>query len=121
MPVLVDTAVWVQHLNNVEPELYRLLLAGEVVGHSVVVGELAAGNLPKRSKTLCDLRALQRVPDLTTDECLDFLELHSLGGLGLSWGDIQILAAAVTQMIPIWTFDQRLRRQAQALGVEWVL
>mgnify|MGYP002780555591 CR=1 FL=1 len=119
MPVLVDTSVWVQHFRAAVPELVALAAAGEVVTHSVVVGELAVGGLPNRPQTLADLRNLIRVEECTPDDALDFLERHRLFGLGLSWGDVQLLAAADLNGVPLWTLDKRLDEQARALCLAW--
>src|SRR5437762_13798509 len=119
MLVLLDTSVWVQHFRRTVPELVTLLAAGEVVTHSVVVGELAVGGLRNRPQTLADLRALPRVVECTPDNTLDLLELHQLFNIGLGWGDVHLLAAAVLNAIPLWTFDARLHQQAQGLHLAW--
>ena len=119
MPVLVDTCVWVQHFRQSVPELSALLVAGEVVAHSVILGEIAVGNLKDRAITLADLKAHPLINEARTFYSLEFIEKHRLYGLGLSWGDAQLLAAADLSGIPIWTFDQRLQQQASALNLSW--
>ena len=119
MIALVDTSVWVQHFRVGLPDLTRLLFAGDVLLHPVVVGELAVGGLRNRPQTLADLRALPRVSECPTDQALDLIEQHRLYGIGLSWGDVQILASAMTNAIPIWTFDVALHLQAQTHGLVW--
>ena len=119
MPVLVDTNVWVQHFRNTLPELSELLTEGEVVAHSVILGEIAVGNLKDRAGTLADLLAHPLINEARSAYSLDFIERHRLFGLGLSWGDVQLLAAAVLSGIPIWTFDLRLQQQALALNLSW--
>jgi predicted nucleic acid-binding protein len=64
--VLVDTSVWVQHFRVSVPELVPMLQQGEVVKHSVVIGELAVGNLRQRPQTLADLTALGRVSEASS-------------------------------------------------------
>jgi predicted nucleic acid-binding protein len=119
MLVLVDTSVWVQHFRRIVPQLVTLLAAGEVVAHPVVVGELAVGGLRNRPQTLADLRALPLVAECSPNDALDFLEQRRLYNVGLSWGDVQLLAAAVLNAIPLWTFDAALHQHAQAAQLAW--
>ncbi|MEO7070408.1 MAG: hypothetical protein ABI131_07950, partial [Nostocoides sp.] len=42
--ILVDTPIWVDHLNIGDPDLVELLDVGEVLTHPFVIGELAVGN-----------------------------------------------------------------------------
>src|SRR5262245_27506648 len=91
----------------------RLLQTEDVVTHSVVLGELAVGNLRDRPRVLADLRLLLDAAEPSSAEVLQFLETRQLFGMGLSWGDVQLLAAADFNSIPLWTLDQRLDRVAQ--------
>jgi hypothetical protein len=96
-----------------------LLGSGEIVTHSVVLGELAVGNLRNRPQTLADLRALLDARECPPRDVLDFLERHRFFGLGLSWCDVQLLAAAELNRVPLWTLDIRLRAAAETLGLAW--
>ena len=120
MLVLVDTNIWVQHFRATIPELVTHSHAGAVVTHSVIVGELAVGGLRNRLQTLPELRGLTSITECTTEATLDFLERHNLFNIGLSWGDVQILATANINGIPIWTLDQRLHQRAYALNLSWI-
>jgi predicted nucleic acid-binding protein len=55
---LVDTSAWVDHLRRGNATLTTLLLDGEVLCHPFVIGELACGNLKRRSETLALLHNL---------------------------------------------------------------
>src|SRR3990172_8992425 len=94
MLVLVDTSVWISHWRSPLTAMSNLLQTQDVVTHSVVLGELAVGSLRDRSRVLADLRVLLDAAECPPAETLSFLETHHLFGLGLSWGDIQLLAAA---------------------------
>jgi hypothetical protein len=120
MLVLVDTSVWVQHLRRVVPELITLLGASRVVTHSVVVGVLAVGGIRNRPHVLADLRALPTVIECGLSETLDFLERRRLYNVGLSWNDVQLLASAAANAVPIWSLDVCLQQQANALNVAWI-
>lgn len=58
--VLVDTPVWIDHLHRDDAMLRRLLAAGAVYVANAILGELAAGNLPNRLRTMSDLRLMPR-------------------------------------------------------------
>ena len=120
MLVIVDTSVWVQHIRRGVPDLASLLPTGDVVSHSVVIGELAVGGLRDRSKTLAELHGLLAASECTPTYVFQFLEAHQLFNIGLSWGDVQLLAVAHLDAIPIWSLDQTLHKQAEALGLAWV-
>ena len=119
MAVLVDTSVWVQHYRRTVPELAAMLIADEVATHAVVIGELAVGGLRNRTQTLADLRQLPLVLAMSSDQVLDFLEQHQLYNIGLSWGDVHLLSAAVLHTVSLWTFDTTLSQRAVVLGVAY--
>lgn len=120
MLVIVDTSVWVQHFRRGVPELVALLAGGDVVTHPVVIGELAVGGIRNRHQTLADLQSLLAADVCPFPRVLDFVEQHHLHGIGLSWGDVQVLAAAELNAIPLWTFDQTLGERARLLNLAWV-
>jgi predicted nucleic acid-binding protein len=116
--ILVDTSVWVDHFRRSEPKLAAALTGQVVALHPVVLGELATGDLKDRLRTMADLRALTRVPEASFEECLHLIENRRLFGRGLSWGDIQLLAAALLSGTPLWTRDKRLREAARGLRLD---
>lgn len=91
----------------------------DVVIHSVVLGELAAGNLRHRAQTLSDLANLLEAVEPPARHVLGFVERHGFYGRGLSWGDLQLLAAADLNELPLWTSDKRLHEAAASLGRDW--
>lgn len=117
--VLADTSVWIDHFRRGSRRLADELDGGRVAIHSVVVGELASGNLPGRPRTLADLRALPRVDEAGFEECLHFIDLHRLAGTGLGWSDVQLLASAKLSRIPLWSADRRLGAAAARLGTSF--
>ena len=119
MLVLVDTSVWLTHWRSPLAEMSRLLQTQDLVTHSVVLGELAVGNLRDRSRVLADLRLFLDAVECPPRDVLDFLENHRFFGLGLSWCDVQLLAAADFNAVPLWTLDKRLEQAAQTLGLAW--
>ena len=117
--VLADTNLWIEFLRGKDQALGHTLWRGEVVTHWIVIGELATGNLPNRAQMLTDLRALEQVQPATERETLALIENQKLFGKGLSWNDVQLLAACLIHHVPLWTNDKRLADQAKRLGCAW--
>jgi predicted nucleic acid-binding protein len=115
--ILADSSVWIRHLRVGLPEFELALRQKAICTHWVVIGELAAGNLPKRTRFLADLRAIRRAQHATAEECLAFIEAHNFYGRGIGWGDLQLLAAARLSGCPLWSLDKRLAVAAVDLGV----
>jgi predicted nucleic acid-binding protein len=115
--ILVDTSVWVEHFRRGSGVFAGALDAGQVMIHTIVIGELATGNLHRRAQTLAALHALPRVHEGTHDECLAYLGAHRLFGQGLAWNDVQLLAAADLTHVALWTLDQPLERAAARMGL----
>ena len=115
--VLVDTSVWVLHLQSGNARLRELLEEGKVMSHPFIKGELACGNLKNRQEIIYLLKALPVAATAAHDEVLRFIEDHSLMGLGLGYVDIHLLAAARLTAVPLWTNDKRLKAAAVQLQV----
>jgi len=115
--MLVDTLVWVRHLREGDARLAAALERAEVWTHPWVIGELACGRLSGRATLLGLLRALPTAPVASVDEALALIERRALMGRGISWVDVQLLAAALLAGVPIWTLERRLAAVAAELGV----
>lgn len=115
--MLVDTSIWVQHLRHGNAQLVTCLDGDEVEIHPFVIGELACGNLSKRSEVLNLLAALPVVPIAAHDEVLMFVESRMLMGRGLGWIDVHLLASATLASTTFWTADKRLAAVARDLGL----
>ena len=115
--ILVDTSVWVDHLQRGDAELAGLLERGSVVVHPFVVGELACGSLADRATVLELLQDMPMAVVAESDEVLGFIERHRLHGRGIGYVDAHLLAStALTRGATLWTRDLRLRAAAEALG-----
>jgi len=114
---LVDTSVWIDHFHRADVNLQVCLRAGAVWTHTVVIGELAAGRLKQRAEVLNHLRKLPQAAEISLAEGLHLLEEHALMGRGLSWSDVQLLAAARIDGLKLWTRDKALARAARDLGL----
>ncbi len=117
MRVLVDTSVWIDHFHRANPQLQTLLRSGQVATHTVVIGELAAGRLVRRAEILTLLQKLPRADEIDLAEGLRLLDQHALAGRGLSWSDVQLLAAASIDRLSLWTRDRALARTVEELGL----
>lgn len=116
--ILVDTSVWIDHLQHNNETLVRLLNDGQVVGHPFVIGELALGNLSNRGAIIGALQDLPQATVATHDEVLVFIEQNTLCGLGVGYIDAHLLAAArLSAGTALWTRDKRLLAASARLGL----
>jgi predicted nucleic acid-binding protein len=121
MMVLVDTSVWIDHLRSSEPDLVKLLESNRVLGHSFVRGELALGNLSKRSVILKALDNLPQAPVAFNDEMNVFIENHVLFGLGIGFIDAHLLASTrLAVNAKLWTRDKRLLATASKFDLAYI-
>ncbi len=115
--ILVDTAIWVDHLRRGDAQLAGLLDRGAVLMHPFVLGEIACGSLTDRPGLLALLQQLPAAAVAEGSEVLGFIERQSLHGRGIGYVDVHLLASvALTAGASLWTRDKRLRSAAQALG-----
>jgi len=115
--VLVDTSVWVDHFRSGSAALADLLNQGLVAVHPFVNGELACGNLGKRSEILSLLQALPQAEKISDDEILFYIEKNSLSGKGLGLIDVHLLASAQLGDPLFWTRDRRLHDVTKKLNL----
>jgi len=112
--ILVDSSVWIDHFRSGNAELTRLLEAGEVAMHPMVLGELACGQLAKRGQTLHLLGALPKVELARDEDVFHALESRRWFGSGIGWVDAHLLTASLLSRTPLYTLDARLARVARA-------
>ena len=117
--VLVDTSVWVSHLRDGNTEMAALLNNGNVLCHSLIVGELACGNLKDRAVILSFLKLLPMCIEAEHEEVLSFIENNRLMGKGIGYVDAQLVASSVLTGVPIWTLDKKLAQVADSLHVKY--
>lgn len=120
--ILVDTSVWVDHLQRGNTHLVQYLSQGAVLAHPFVLGELALGNLRQRTEVLEALSQLPMATAATDSEVLEFIARQSLFGRGIGYVDAHLLAAArLTSGSRLWTLDKRLQAAAGSLELAWTV
>ena len=108
--ILVDTAIWIDHLHKAEPNLVELLSLDEVGCHSLIAQGIALGSVRQREVVLDLLANLYQFPMIENREILHLADRHRLWGRGLNVIDVHLMAAvAVTPGSALWTRDKRLK------------
>jgi len=116
--ILVDTSVWIDHLQTSIALLADALEAEDVLVHPFVIGELACGEMKERHKVLGLLTTLPSIVVATDEEVLLFIENHRLMGKGIGYVDAHLLAStALTDGAQLWTRDRRLGALAAQLQI----
>lgn len=119
--ILVDTSIWVDHLRSGNDELAGYLSQGIVLGHPLVVAELALGSLKSRTEILGLLDGLPAAPVAAVSEVRALIENRQLYQRGIGYVDASLLASSL--LLPgtrLWTGDRRLRAVSEYLGVDFV-
>jgi len=116
MTVLIDTSIWIRHLQLAFAPL-AALEAREVLRHELVYGELVIGDTGGRRAFLEHYQRYAAAPLVPHGEVVIFVRAQRLAGLGLSWIDAHLLASARVAGARLWTADQTLARVAHALGL----
>ncbi len=126
--ILVDTSVWINHLNPKDPRfsiqhserLKTLLNNNLILGHPMVIGELACGNLKDRKTVLTDIKNLPKASVAPDDHVLSFIEQKQLMGRGIGYIDFHLLAATeLTRSTELWTLDRPLIDVATELNLAY--
>jgi predicted nucleic acid-binding protein len=116
--ILVDTAVWIDHLHSAESKLVQLLEIDRVGCHPLVIEELALGSISQRSVVLDLLANLRQFPSVHHDEILHLTDRRKLWGCGLSAVDVHLMAAVtMAEGAQLWTRDKRLKAASADVGV----
>ena len=116
--VLIDTSVWVDHFRRTDAVLVELLQLDLAVMHPMVLGEIACGTPPSRTRTLADLGRLETIQQANVREVMAFLEREQLYGLGCGLVDLTLLASTLlTPGVELWSRDKRLAALADRFAV----
>jgi predicted nucleic acid-binding protein len=118
--ILVDTSIWIDHLDKANPIMQELLKEQRILMHPFVLGEIAMGSLRKREFVLSVLSAFESAPLAREDEVLSFVRAYRLFGKGIGYIDAHILTSAkLAPGTQLWTRDKRLQALAAALSIDY--
>ena len=117
--VIVDTAVWIDHIRRPLAPLAQLLAEGEIVQHPMITGEIALGSIKPREALLRFLQLLPSTLISTDADVLVFIDEQRLFGTGIGYVDAHLLAACINGGHKLWTRDKRLAAQADRLAVSY--
>jgi predicted nucleic acid-binding protein len=116
--ILVDTSVWIDHINASDSMLVSLLAEERVLAHPYVIGEISLGSLRNREVVLGALRDLPGAAIATPEEIFYLIEGEQLFNRGIGYVDTALLASTRLQPgVTIWTRDKRLKKIADELGL----
>ncbi len=107
--ILVDTSVWIDHLQTSSLVLTQLLEEDRVLTHPFVLGELMLSGLVNREEILDLLEALPRAVHASHEEASQVVRRWSLDDRGVGWVDTHLLAATLLSEAQLWTHDKRLK------------
>jgi predicted nucleic acid-binding protein len=103
-----------------DPQFTALLQEAQALTHPWVIGELALGQLSRRSEILGLLSNLPQAKVATEAEVMTLVETRRLFGLGIGYVDAHLLAATLlTTDASLWTRDKRLAAAAANLGISY--
>ena len=117
--ILIDTSVWIDHLRQRDDHLVITLLAGHVLIHPWVIGEIACGSLKDREQVLDLLRSLPLCSVALEDEVLLFIEQNKLMARGIGYVDVHLLASTNLSGATLWTRDKRLLIIAKEMNIAY--
>lgn len=118
--ILVDTSVWLDHFRRSDPDLMEALDSALVLMHPFILGELASGDLKRRTEVLSLMSKLPQAAMATDDEALEFIDRRRLMGRGIGYIDVHLLASVVlTGTAKLWTRDKRLSVVADDLALNF--
>lgn len=86
--------------------------------HPFVIGEIACGTPPDRTRVLAWLAELRSTQICSLNELMAFIERHRLYGQGCGLVDLMLLASTLmTENAQLWTLDRRLNSLAERFGI----
>ena len=115
--ILADSSVWIEHFRRPLPRLPELIGQGQLAIHPQVIGELALGSVPDRSRLLTFLASLPALAMTSDKAFLAFVEARDMHGKGVGYVDCHLLSACEAASASLWTYDKRLQAQAERLNL----
>ncbi|MEO7383406.1 MAG: PIN domain-containing protein [Novosphingobium sp.] len=119
--ILVDTSIWVAHIQGKSTPLDEILGQAEVAMHPFVLGELLLNGLPKKGGFSVEaFSKYAEAPLASPREVATFIQWGKLAGTGLGYVDANLLVSArLMRGGSIMTLDNDLRDQADRFGLKF--
>lgn len=119
--ILVDSSIWIDHLNVPDVELTGLLQHARALIHPFVIGEIALGALRNRAQVISRLMAIKQTVVADHADVMILIDRHSLGSAGIGYVDAHLLASTkLSEGSRLWTRDRRLSDAATRLEINHV-
>ena len=116
--ILVDSSVWIRHMQQRNDTLSEYLEAPQVLMHPMVLGELACGMFAKREERFTLWHGLPQIDDHPHSAVVDWIESERLMGRGIGFIDAHLLYSTLHRSeTRLWTADKRLETLAVRFGV----
>lgn len=120
--IVVDTSIWVSHIQGRPTPLDEVLGEGTILLHPYVLGELLLNGLPKRGPfSIASLEEYAQVPVASPVEVASFIQWGKLAGTGVGYVDAHLLVS--TRLLPkgsIMTLDNNLYAQAERFNLAYI-
>lgn len=105
-------------MRNPNLEFAENLSSKNVLMHTMVMGELACGNIRDRAQQLLDWVDMPTAARVTDEEVLAQIESGRLMGRGIGFIDAHLLCSVLEyDDVLLWTRDRRLKKIAEEFGV----
>ncbi len=99
--------------------MHKHLDRGNIVVHPFIIAELALGSLRERTQTLALLDLMPQVKVARLSEVRLTIEARRLYSLDIGLIDAHLIASVfINPATLLWTKDKRLRKAAEALGID---
>lgn len=116
--ILVDTCIWIDYLSSGDLMLTEMLGENHGLLHSMVLGEIALGNLKNRASVLEAFEDIPQIKSASDEDVLVAIEQCQFMGRGIGWVDAHLLiAVSQSAGAKLWTRDKRLNTLAKELNL----
>lgn len=119
--IVVDTSIWVSHIQGKQTPLDEVLGEGMILLHPYVLGELLLSGLPQRGPfSVESFDEYAQVPVASPVEVAGFIQWGKLAGTGVGYVDAHLLVS--TRLLPkgsIMTLDNDLHAQAERFNLAY--
>ena len=115
MNTLIDTSIWIQHLQTPNKKLSQLLAENQVLVHPFIIGEIFIGHVRNRDEVMTLLGYLPQIKTATEMEVQTLVRKNRLFGRGLSWIDCHLIASTLIQGADLYSTDKALTKAYQDL------